>query len=419
MRHTHRLISLMLLGIVLAFTAGCGQSGLAPGVTREYYIVAKEQSWNYAPNGGVGFQNFTSTQVVRNYGTFAAMVPYTSSTATSTRIGTTYQKALFVQYSGHHVTNGVVFDKVKQIPTQWQHLGALGPVIRAQVGDTIIVHLWNNTSHSLNITPNGLYASPADSTGKPLQNYTTASTVTNTPVLPGNKQDYSWMVPDRAGPITITTNTGVPRVISTQTGNEAASVVWTYGSKVDPQRDEDAGLIGPIIIYSRGGFVSTTNVVAGISTEVVTMYKVYNENNSYLLPQNLASAGVPSSFDSALLGQGFINSNLKYTINGYMYGNFPMPVLTQNSQNNLKTRWYVIAANGADAYTPSWEGNNVLLRSQTLYASSYASSVTLTPGASVVADMVPDHAGVWRMSSALGSQYANGMYLFYQVNSTK
>ena len=61
-----------------------------------------------------------------------------------------YIKALYREY-----TDGT-FTHLKQIPPQWQHLGILGPVIHAEVGDTIKVVFKNNAHIPYSMHPHGV-----------------------------------------------------------------------------------------------------------------------------------------------------------------------------------------------------------------------------------------------------------------------
>ena len=83
------------------------------------------REWDYAPLGrdmcanafaGTDFESHAETQTGgwarRNDG----------------RIGTTYLKAQFVQY-----TDGT-FSRVKHRDPEWKHLGNLGPLLRGEVG---------------------------------------------------------------------------------------------------------------------------------------------------------------------------------------------------------------------------------------------------------------------------------------------
>lgn len=61
-----------------------------------------------------------------------------------TSIGSRYYKAIYREYTD------ASYSTTKPRP-QWQ--GLLGPVLRAEVGDTIKVHFYNKASHKFSIHP--------------------------------------------------------------------------------------------------------------------------------------------------------------------------------------------------------------------------------------------------------------------------
>lgn len=65
----------------------------------------------------------------------------------SNQIGNVYKKAVYIQYTDGTFTN----DEPKP---NW--LGFLGPVIRAEVGDEIVVHLKNFATRQYSIHPHGV-----------------------------------------------------------------------------------------------------------------------------------------------------------------------------------------------------------------------------------------------------------------------
>ena len=68
----------------------------------------------------------------------------------SERIGGVYKKAQYVAY-----TNATFTTKIDR-PLDEQHLGFLGPVIRAEVGDEISVTLMNGAGRNYSILPHGV-----------------------------------------------------------------------------------------------------------------------------------------------------------------------------------------------------------------------------------------------------------------------
>jgi FtsP/CotA-like multicopper oxidase with cupredoxin domain len=69
---------------------------------------------------------------------------------TEKRIGHTYRKAVFHEY------RDATFTTPKPRPAELAHMGLLGPVIRAEVGDTIQVVLRNNASFPFSLNPHGV-----------------------------------------------------------------------------------------------------------------------------------------------------------------------------------------------------------------------------------------------------------------------
>ncbi|MCH7863464.1 MAG: multicopper oxidase domain-containing protein, partial [Proteobacteria bacterium] len=64
-------------------------------------------------------------------------------------IGRTYTKSVYREYSGG-------FPPLAAAVPREDHLGILGPNIRAEVGDTIVVHFRNDTSEVASVHPHGV-----------------------------------------------------------------------------------------------------------------------------------------------------------------------------------------------------------------------------------------------------------------------
>jgi hypothetical protein len=112
-----------LLGFLVQLSAG---QQVAPkpsgGHVRTYYVAADEVEWDYAPHGidhmtGKPFEGFAMVHTERG--------PH--------RIGTKYLKACYREYTGG------TFQKLKERKPEENYLGIVGPVLHAEVGDTIKV----------------------------------------------------------------------------------------------------------------------------------------------------------------------------------------------------------------------------------------------------------------------------------------
>jgi len=143
-RAKHR--SFLFLVLVGVFASGIepAQAQKMPrygkGKERVYYVAADEVEWYYAPSGADQMMGTPFEGMAKAYTERAAH-----------RIGTVYRKAIFREY-----TDGT-FTTLKPRPPEWEHLGILGPVLRAEVGDTIKVVFKNNGSRPYSMHPHGVY----------------------------------------------------------------------------------------------------------------------------------------------------------------------------------------------------------------------------------------------------------------------
>jgi FtsP/CotA-like multicopper oxidase with cupredoxin domain len=221
-------------------------------------------------------------------------------------------------------------------------------------------------------------------------------------VAPGGTHTYTWKVPERAGP----------------GPNDPSSLVWLYHSHNFEPRDTDAGLIGAIII-TRKGMAKADGSPKDVDREFVTAFFLIDENNSWYLDHNIKTyTGDPKSVNKlensptdgdgnfSIAGSGFVASNFRLTINGYLFAN--MPMMTMHKGEHV--RWYLVSlGNGFNFHTPHWHGNVVTVNG------SRTDVVLLSPAQMVTADMVPDNVGTWMYHCHLSDHMQAGMMAMYQV----
>src|SRR4051812_48578238 len=286
-------LALLALTIVAAvalagFPGLGGHSNVATaagGGTRTYYVAAGEVLWGYAPSGmkKITGQPFGDVENV-----FMQNGP--------NRIGRIYRKALYREYTD------ATFTRLKPRGPNEEHLGALGPVVRAEVGDTIKFVFKNNTRFPVSVHPHGVFYDKA-SEGAPYADGTAAGSKGDDGVAPGSTYTYIWNVPERAGPGPM----------------DGSSALWMYHSHVDEPGDTNAGLIGPMVITKKG-MAKPDGSPADVDRELFTLYTVFDENSSLYLDANIQQfAGSPSTVKPD--DDGFHESNLMHSINGYVYGN--------------------------------------------------------------------------------------------------
>jgi manganese oxidase len=354
---------------------------LPGGKIRTYYVAAVEENWDYAPGGvnmmtGTGFTGITKIWTEH----------------TKDRIGTVYRKALFREFTDD------TFSTEKKRPPEWEHLGVLGPLIRAEVGDTIVIHFMNKATQPYSMHPHGV-SYERDSEGTP---YPDTSMDGAGLVPPGQMHTFVWNVPERAGP----------------GDDDGSSVVWLYHSHNWEPKDIQAGLIGPLVI-TRRGMARPDGSPKDVDREFAVLFMLIDENTSHYLQHNIDSYVqdpksankldfVPSDLEGNLnlAGSGFAAANFKASINGYMFGNLPMPTMKRGEH----VRWYVMTMGGQVNYhTPHWHGNVVTVDKH------HTDIFSLLPAQFVTADMVPDKVGTWMFHCHIDEHMEAGMMAMYQV----
>ncbi len=360
-RATLRLMS--SASLLLAFAGPLWAAD--PAKVRTYFVAAEEVEWDYAPDGRdqmMGHE-FTDEQKV-----FVEPGP--------SRIGNIYHKSRFIAYLDPDFTQ----KDESADPAN----GILGPIFRAEVGDEIVVVFRNMTSKPASIHPHGVFYKK-DSEGSMTNDGSDAANMADDHVPPGASHTYHWQVPERAGP----------------GPNDPSSLVWLYHSHVDEVRDTNTGLFGAIVV-TRKGEAEADGRPRGIDREVFALFTVMDENQSLFLDDMVAKlAEAPEGDD-----EGFEESNLMHSVNGYVFGNGPLPVMHLGEN----VRWYLMAlGTEVDLHTPHWHGNTVLI------GGHRKDVVELLPATMVVADMVPDNPGIWMFHCHVNDHIAAGMTGRYEV----
>jgi FtsP/CotA-like multicopper oxidase with cupredoxin domain len=349
-----------------------------PGKIHTYYIAADEVKWNYDPGGLNGMTGKPLDFVGYFTGADGKVITKPEST--------TYVKCLYREYTD------ATFRTLKPRPPRWQHLGMLGPLIRAEVGDTIRVVYRNNCSFPNSIHPHGLFYERNDE-GSP---YWDGHIVVHPgdSVPPGGTYTYTWEVPERAGP----------------GPNDPNSILWAYMSHTNPERDDNAGLVGPIIITARGQ-AKPDGTPKGIDREFVTWFAQIHEEDSWYANRNLPTLATdhampfPMAPDSTTVTYPYF---VTFSINGYSFSSNPLKDWTMKKGEQV--RWYIMAGlNDFDFHTPHWHGNTVLIGGMRTDVTSVA------PMQMIVADMVPDDVGIWLFHCHIAFHNDMGMNVRYRV----
>ncbi len=318
-----RIQRAFVLCFVLVSVSSCSAAA------RHYYIAAEDVTWNYAPSG---HDLLTATPIRQ---------PWQQQLQ--------WPKTRFIEY-----TDGS-FTTPKPQP-EW--LGILGPVIRAEVGDEVIVDFLNRSHRGHDMHPHGLRYDKINEGSLYLP------VAKGGFVAPGAKYTYHWFANAASGP-----GPGQP-----------SSIVWWYHAHVDAGIEINAGLLGPIIVTAKGK-ANPDGSPKDVDREFVASFMVFNE-----------MGGKPAG--------------LFYAINGFIFGNLPGLTMKQGD----KVRWYLLGmGNEIDLHTPHWHGETVT------EAGRNTDVIELLPGSMKTVDMLADNPGTWMFHCHVEDHMEAGMMAVYTI----
>ncbi|XP_066096925.1 ceruloplasmin isoform X1 [Saccopteryx bilineata] len=350
---------------------------------RHYYIAAEEITWNYAPSGTDTFTEDRLTEPGSDSEVFFQRGP--------TRIGGSYKKLVYREYTD------ASFTSPKERSPEELHLGILGPVIWAEVGDTIRVTFRNKGAHPLSIEATGVRVSKSNegtyyaSSHNPQSGDVPPSSASQ--VAPKETFTYEWTIPEEVGP----------------TYKDPVCLAKMYYSAVDPTKDIFTGLIGPMKICRKGS-LHENGKQKGVDREFYLFPTVFDENESLLLDDNIKTfTTTPDQVDKE--DPDFQESNKMHSMNGFMYGNQP----GLNMCKGDSITWYLFSAgNEADVHGIYFSGNTFLSS-----RGERRDTANLFPQTSLTLAMQPDTAGTFDVECLTTDHYTGGMKQKYTVHQCK
>lgn len=372
-----------VLALVSLLTAACGAASsvksssdnLAGGQTRQYYIAADEVVWDYIPGARdeITGQPFQPTGYFKN-----GPKP----------VSTKYKKVLYREY-----TDGT-FKTLKPRAPEWEHLGFLGPVLHAKVGDTIRIVFRNNGHQPFSMHPHGVFYNK-DSEGAPYNDGTSGNDKHDDGVPPGDTHTYVWAVPERAGP----------------GPHDGSSVMWMYHSHANEVKDVNSGLMGAMIVTARGQ-AKEDGSPKDVDRELMMFFAQVHEEDSWLAGENLGPVAFnkdnPVQPPPPGLSQNFYPYFVTFSVNGFSHGSLPLSSVTV--KKGERVRWYVFAStNDFDAHAPHWHGNTVLINQMRMDVTS------LLPMEMITANMTPDNVGTWLFHCHVSFHMTEGMQARFAV----
>ncbi|MEQ2159059.1 hypothetical protein GOODEAATRI_018596, partial [Goodea atripinnis] len=344
-----------------------------------YYVGIIEDQWTYAPSG----KNLLNGQAIED-DEYASIFLERGQH----RIGGVYKKAMYREYTD------ATYSHLAPRP-DW--LGFLGPILRAEVDDVIIIHLKNFASRSYSIHPHGLFYEK-DAEGALYPDKTSNALKEDDSVPPGGSYTYRWEVKPRFAP----------------TDDDANCLTWVYHSHIDAPKDIASGLIGPLITCKKGILKNPGSRVSlnsnsesarnDVDQDIYLMFSVVDENLSWYLEENIQRCLEPDGV--SLDDPDFEESNLMHAINGYTFGNLPGINLCQHRP----VAWHMFGmGNEVDIHSAFFHGNTLLNHGHR------TDTISLFPATFSTASMIPKMKGKWLLSCQVNDHLQAGMQAFYEV----
>ncbi|EHB18757.1 Coagulation factor V [Heterocephalus glaber] len=329
----------------------------------EYFIAAEEMMWDYAPIIPTTMDKLYRSLHLDNF---------------SNQIGKMYKKVVYRQYQDEGFTK-------RMDNTKMNENGILGPIIRAQVRDTLKIVFKNSASRPYSIYPHGVTFSPYEDEVN--SSSTSGNHTMIRAVQPGETYTYKWNILESDEP----------------TDSDAQCLTRPYYSDVDVTRDIASGLIGLLLICkSRSLDMRGIQRAADIEQQVV--FAVFDENKSWYIEDNInkfcENPDMVKRDDPK-----FYQSNIMSTINGYV----PESIPTLGFCFDDTVQWHFCSVGTQDdILTVHFTGHSFI------YEKRHEDTLTLFPmrGESVTVTM--DNVGTWMLTTMNSSPRNKGLQLRFR-----
>uniref|UniRef100_A0A8C5LQ13 Coagulation factor V n=1 Tax=Leptobrachium leishanense TaxID=445787 RepID=A0A8C5LQ13_9ANUR len=335
----------------------------AKGKMRNYFIAAEEIQWDYT-----GMQKSWSN---------------VHESAKSQLRGTQFTKVIYRQY-----TDGT-FQRPELQGEYEEHLGILGPVIRAEVEDVIQVTFKNFASRAYSIHAHGV-SYEKSSEGWSYEDESHEWLKKDDLVKPGESHVYVWYAKKQSGP--------EPEGFDCR--------AWVYYSAVNPERDIHSGLIGPLLIC-RNGTLDKNNRPLGVR-EFTLLFMTFEEEKSWYSEKIVRK---PCTEMTAKPSSSMKCYNF-HAINGIMYN-----LQGLQMYEGEKVRWHLLNMGGPkDTHVVHFHGQTFI---ENTNKESQHGIYPLLPGSFATIEMVPSKVGRWLLDTEVAEYQQAGMQAIFQITDAE
>uniref|UniRef100_A0A8C8HCW0 ferroxidase n=1 Tax=Oncorhynchus tshawytscha TaxID=74940 RepID=A0A8C8HCW0_ONCTS len=266
-----------------------------------------------------------------------------------------------------------------------EHLGILGPVIKAEVGQTIMVFFRNLASRPYSLHANGVsYTKQTE--GLSYEDESKYWYKYDNEVQPNTTYTYLWKVNANVGP----------------TGDESDCRTWAYYSGVNPEKDINSGLIGPLLVCRKG----TLSTKAVDMREFMLLFMTFDESKSWYYEKNHEIMERKNK-RARVMDHDFT------AINGIIFSLKGLRMYT-----NQTVRWHLFnMGSPRDLHSVYFHGQTFIHKQTRDHTQAV---YPLLPGGFATLEMLPSKPGLWQLESEVGLSQQRGMQTLFLVldNST-
>uniref|UniRef100_A0A672RUL8 Coagulation factor VIII-like n=1 Tax=Sinocyclocheilus grahami TaxID=75366 RepID=A0A672RUL8_SINGR len=329
---------------------------------RSYYIAAEEIMWDYGIN--------KPAQLIKPREIQRGMRKYFPA----------YKKVVFRAYQDRDFKHPIKRGELDE------HLGIMGPVLKAEINDVLTVVFKNLASRPYSFHLHGVYDKMQGSfnpgTGP---EGVKAEEVPGDPVPPGEERVYNWRVSRRQGP----------------SASEFDCKAGAYYSNINMEKDINSGLIGPVLIC-RPGTLHPRVLRQPDVTDFFLLFTTFDERKSWYLDYNIRKFCTPPC-QAKVDDPWFEMSNKFAAINGYVSETLPGLIVEQYQT----ARWHLLNVGSRGEFhavhfhgLPFGVGKDQEHRMGVF---------NLYPGVFGTVEMRPAIVGTWLIECTIGEHQMAGM----------
>uniref|UniRef100_A0A671RSP7 Coagulation factor VIII-like n=1 Tax=Sinocyclocheilus anshuiensis TaxID=1608454 RepID=A0A671RSP7_9TELE len=316
---------------------------------RSYYIAAEEIMWDYGIN--------KPAQLIKPRDMGRGMRKYFPA----------YKKVVFRAYQDRDFKHPIKRGELDE------HLGIMGPVLKAEINDVLTVVFKNLASRPYSFHLHGVY------------DKTQGSFIPGDPVPPGEERVYNWRISRRQGPSV----------------SEFDCKAGAYYSDVNMEKDINSGLIGPVLIC-RPGILRPRDLLQPDVMDFFLLFTTFDERKSWYLDYNTRKFCTPPC-QAKVDDPWFEMSNKFAAINGYVSETLPGLIVEQYRT----ARWHLLNVGSQGEFhaihfhgLPFGVGKDQEHRMGVF---------NLYPGVFGTVEMRPAIVGTWLIECTIGEHQMAGM----------